>query len=84
MEGHVLRKEPASRAHGRPGETAVPATLSAHLNLLLEGRNAEVAQLTEDDSEQGTRRRLWGHEIFHVVLHEKVPVGAGGSRGAVR
>ena len=25
VEGHVLRREPASRAHGRPGETAVPA-----------------------------------------------------------
>ena len=85
VEGHVLRREPASRARGRPGETAVPTALSAPSNLLPEGRNAEVAQLTEDDSEQGTRRRLRSHEIYHV-RHEKVPLGAqgGGSRGAVR
>ena len=57
VEGHVLRREPASRGHGRPGETAVPA-LSVPLNLLPEGRDAEVAQLTEDTNEQGTRRRL--------------------------
>ena len=41
VEGHVLRREPASRAHGRPGETAVPAALSVPFNLLPEGRNAE-------------------------------------------
>ena len=58
VEGHVLRREPARCAHGRPGETAVPAALSVPFSLLPEGRNAEVAQLTEDDSEQGTRRRL--------------------------
>ena len=58
VEGHVLRKEPARCAHGRPGETAVPAALSVPFNLLPEGRNAEVAQLAKDDSEQGTRRRL--------------------------
>ena len=58
MEGHVLCREPASRARGRPGETAVPAALSVPFNLLPEGRNAEVAQLTEDNGEQGTRRRL--------------------------
>ena len=58
MEGHVLR-EPASRAHCRRGETAVvPAAQSIPCNLLPEGRNVEVAMLTEDDSEQGTRRRL--------------------------
>ena len=53
VEGHVLGREPASRGH----ETAVPA-LSVLFNLLPEGRNAEVAQVTEYDSEQGTRRRL--------------------------
>ena len=58
VEGHVLRREPASRAHGLPGETAVPAALNLLFSLLPEGSNAEVAQLTEDDSEQGTRRRL--------------------------
>ena len=57
-EGLVLRREPASRAHGRPGETAVPAALGVLGDLLPDGRNAEVAQLTEDDCEQGTRRRL--------------------------
>ena len=65
VEGHVLRREPASRAQGRPGETAVPA-LSVPFILLPEGRNAEVAQLIDDDSEQGTRRRLRSHEISHV------------------
>ena len=85
VESHVLRREPASHPHGRPGETAVPAALSVPFNLLPEGRNAEVAQLTDDDSEQGTCRRLQGHEIFRVLLHEKVPLGArGGSRGAGR
>ena len=46
VEGHVLRKAPTSRARGRRGETAVPAALSVPSNLLPEGRNAEVAQLT--------------------------------------
>ena len=55
VEGRIL---PASRTHGRPGDTAVPAARSVFFNLLPEGRNAGVAQLIEDDSEQGTRRRL--------------------------
>ena len=54
----AVQVEPASHAHCRPGETAVPAVSECPFNLLPEGRNAEVAQLTEDDSEQGTRRRL--------------------------
>ena len=54
VECHVLHSEPASRARG---ETASEA-LSVPFDLSPEGRNAEVAQLTEDDSEQGTRRRL--------------------------
>ena len=58
VEGHVLHREPASRAHGRPGETAVPTAFSVPFNLLPEVRDAEGAQLTEDDGEQGTRRRL--------------------------
>ena len=58
VEGHVFRREPASRVRGRPGDTVVPAALSVPFNLLPDGRNAEVAQLTADDSEQGTRRRL--------------------------
>ena len=57
VEGHVFPREPASRAHRRPGETAVPA-LGVPFDLSPEGRNAEVAQLTEDDSEQGTRREF--------------------------
>ena len=57
---------------------------SVPFNLLPEGRNAEVAQLTEDDSEQGTRRRLWGHEIFYVLLHEEVPPECPGRRLARR
>ena len=48
VECHVLRREPVSRAHGRPGETAVSA-LSVPFNLVSEGRNAEVAQLLEDE-----------------------------------
>ena len=68
--------EPASRAHGRPREAAVSTTFSVPFNLSTEVSNSEVAQLTEDDSEQGTRRRPQGHEIFHVLRHEKIPLGA--------
>ena len=44
VEGHVLRREPA-----------VSAALSVPYNLL---RKVAMLKLTEDDSEQGTRRRL--------------------------
>ena len=54
----AVRVEPASHAHCRPGDTVVPAALSVPFNLLPDGRNAGEAQLTADDSEQGTRRRL--------------------------
>ena len=59
VEGHVLGREPASRAQWSPLVRPLSRPPSAYFSIFCqEGRNAEVAQLTEDDSEQGTRRRL--------------------------
>ena len=58
VEGHVLRREPPAARMVALVRRLSPPPFSAPFNLLPEGRNAEVAQLTEDNSDQGTRRRL--------------------------